>query len=120
MLGLLYGGVYMSDIQDKWNDYYADKKWVDTKGWCHLDGTPYSFKELEKQADYRTSLIKTILKTILYQFLLTVFAVFCLTIFYENTHAFIELIYVLSFYFMTIRCAWTIIKNLFKRNLKLW
>lgn len=38
----------MSDTQDKWNEYYADKRWIDTKGWCHMDGTPYSFKQLER------------------------------------------------------------------------
>lgn len=110
----------MSDTQDKWNDYYADKKWVDTKGWCHLDGTPYSFNELEKQADHRISLIKTILKTMLHQFLWTIFIAICISIFYENTHIYIKAIYVIIFYYLAIRCTWRLLKNLFKRNLKLW
>lgn len=110
----------MSDTQDKWNEYYADKIWIDTKGWCHLDGTPYSFKELDRQADKRVSLIKTILKTILYQLIGLIITLVCLFIFFENTHNAIILIYALSVYFFAFRCVWIVIKNLFKRNLKLW
>ncbi len=110
----------MSDVQDKWNSYYSDKKWVDTKGWCHMDGTPYSFKELNRQADHRLSFIKTILKTILYQFIGIIITVFCLCIFFENTHKAIVTIYDIYFYFLALRCIWLIVKNLFKKNIKLW
>lgn len=26
--------------QENWNEYYKDKQWIDTKGWCDLDGNP--------------------------------------------------------------------------------
>ena len=110
----------MSEIQDRWNEYYADKRWIDTKGWCHLDGTPYSFIELEKQSDQRVSFLKTILKTIFYRLILMIVTVVCLKVFFENTHTMIAIIYNILRYVLVIRCIWIIIKNLFKKNLKFW
>ena len=110
----------MSEVQNNWNEYYADKQWIDTKGWCHLDGTPYSFRELERQSDLRVSFIKTILKTILYRLILMIVTWIFLNVFFENTHTMIAIIYNLLRYFLVIRCIWIIIKNLFRKNLKFW
>ena len=110
----------MSDVQDKWNEYYSDKVWIDTKGWCHLDGTPYTDRDFERRADKRVSLIKTILKTILYLIILSVATALSMMLFYENTHNVIFLIFFVMFHYLIIRCVWIVIKNLFKRNLKLW
>lgn len=110
----------MANLQDKWDEYYADKIWIDTKGWCHLDGTPFTFEELRRQADKRASFLKTILKAMLYHFLWTLFMGVCLSIFYENTHTAIKLIHALVYHYISIRCIWIILKNLFKRNLKFW
>lgn len=35
----------MLEVRNNWNDYYADKQWIDTKGWCDLDGNPYNFEK---------------------------------------------------------------------------
>lgn len=34
----------MSWVQENWNDYYKDKQWIDTKGWCDLNGNPIPFE----------------------------------------------------------------------------
>ena len=109
----------MSDVQDRWNEYYSDKIWIDTKGWCHLDGTPYTTKDFKRFSDKRVSFFKTIFKTILYEIILLIITGVCMSIFFENTHTTISLIYFLLSRVLCLRCIWIIIKNLFKRNLKL-
>lgn len=56
-----------SKTQQKWNDYYADKQWIDTKGWCDLNGNPISFRQLDNECIMLNteSLLKLIFKALL-------------------------------------------------------
>ena len=32
-----------SETQKRWHKFYEDKQWIDTKGWCDMNGNPLPF-----------------------------------------------------------------------------
>ena len=50
----------MSWVQDNWNDYYKDKQWIDTKGWCDLDGNPLPFEHDDEFEDLHPIILERV------------------------------------------------------------
>ena len=111
---------------------YKPTKQINKNKYYNEDGSIYSYRDKNRHqknkkspafktiitSKRRVSFIHTILNTLLYQFIFFICTVFCLMIFFENTHETILDIFAIVFYLLAIRCGWIIIKNLFERNLK--
>lgn len=43
--------VTYSETQKHWHKFYSDKQWIDTKGWCDMNGNqlPHEHDELPKK-----------------------------------------------------------------------
>lgn len=81
----------MSKTQDKWNNYYADKQWIDTKGWCDLNGNPYDFKDKDefprnRQPKFTCELVKV-------SFILQVFKCFRDLLFFWGLYTFLLIVF---------------------------
>lgn len=48
-----------SETQKKWHKYYEDKQWIDTKGWCDMNGNPLPFGHDEPPKKVKPQVIIT-------------------------------------------------------------
>ena len=123
----------MSWVQDNWNDYYKDKQWIDTKGWCDLDGNPLPFEHddefedlrpiiIERVPNKKTSFFKVLIdfafSYILFSFACVIFA--CLAVdFLGIVPIYLFYLFIIVTIISAIRFVVTIIKLAFRGELKL-
>lgn len=105
--------------QEHWNRFYADKQWIDTKGWCDLNGNPLPFERDEyfpksksvKHSDNEVNVVNFLLSTIAKLLVLSVLTIIALFKFNSTVYPIVTILFLVIAVSILIRMFIKILKQ---------